>query len=235
MDDDEELIRPKDVLKYLNITHCTLYRWTNTGKINSVKTIGGKNRYYKHEILAFRNKNTGEPIPDERKKICYCRVSTSSQKDDLMRQIELFRSQFPNHTIITDIGSGLNFKRKGFQSILDDAIKGNIFEIVVTHKDRLCRFGFEVFERLLSAHKGSIVVLNQRTTSPQEELVNDLLSVITVFSARLYGLRSHSIKKKLKETILAEQTCPDTERTSPPNRHGEGTIEDNDGTISVVL
>jgi predicted site-specific integrase-resolvase len=152
-----------------------------------------------------------------------------------MRQIELFRSQFPNHTIITDIGSGLNFKRKGLQTILDDAIKGNLLEIVVTHKDRLCRFGFEVFERILSTYKGRIVVLNQRTTSPQEELVNDLLSIITVFSARLYGLRAHSIKKKLKDTILAEKTSPDSERETPSNGDRKTTIEDNDGTVSMVL
>lgn len=235
MNDAEDIIRPKDVLKYLNISYTTLLRWTKEGKLKSVKTIGGKHRYYKQEITSFRSKDTGEPVPDQRKKVCYCRVSTSSQKDDLMRQVDLFRSQFPEHTIITDIGSGLNFKRKGFQTILDAAINGDLLEVVVTHRDRLCRFGFEIIERILSARKGRIVVLNQRTTSPQEELVNDLITIITVFSARLYGLRSHSVKNKLKETILAEKTSPDTEGSASTDGEGEGRTEDHDGAISVVL
>jgi hypothetical protein len=102
--------------------------------------------------------------------------------------------------IIKDIGSGLNFKRKGFNSILDFAIKGDIQEVVVTHKDRLCRFGFELIERIITEYSnGKIVVLNQEKTSPEKELVDDLISIVTVFSSRLYGLRSHSIKKQIKE------------------------------------
>jgi predicted site-specific integrase-resolvase len=127
-------------------------------------------------------------------------VSSHGQKEDLERQIEYFSTKFPNHIIIKDIGSGLNFKRKGFNSILDFAIKGDIQEVVVTHKDRLCRFGFELIERIITEYSnGKIVVLNQKKTSPEKELVDDLISVVTVFSSRLYGLRSHSIKKQIKE------------------------------------
>ena len=86
-----------------------------------------------------------------KRNICYCRVSTSSQKEDLERQVEFFRCKYPNHEIIKDIGSGLNFKRKGFNSILDFAIKGDIGEVVVTHKDRLGRIGFELVLRIIES------------------------------------------------------------------------------------
>jgi predicted site-specific integrase-resolvase len=114
---------------------------------------------------------------------------------------------YPEHEIVSDIGSGINFKRKGLLSILDSAIKGDIEEIVVTHRDRLCRFGFELIERVItSGSQGKIVVLNQRKTSPQQELVDDLVSIITVFSSRLYGLRSHQIAKQIKQITKEEST-----------------------------
>lgn len=232
MDDEDDLLRPKDVLKYLNISASTLCRWGNEGKLQTVKTKGGKSRYYKKEIIAFRCQKEGTPIPDTRKKFCYCRVSTSSQKDDLMRQIDLFRNQYPEHTIITDIGSGLNFKRKGLNTILDSAISGDLFEVVVTHKDRLCRFGFDLIERIITRQNGKILVLDQRTTSPREELCSDLISIITVFSARMYGLRSHSIKNKIKEILNTDQ---DTKGSFPSNSGRENTDTIDDGTISMVL
>ena len=136
---------------------------------------------------------------NNKRNICYCRVSTSSQKEDLERQIEYFRCKYPDYEIIKDIGSGLNFKRKGFNTILDIAFKGDIGEVVVTHKDRLCRFGFELVLRIIESTNGKILVLDKEETSPEKELVNDILSIITVFSSRLYGLRSHSIKNKIRE------------------------------------
>jgi predicted site-specific integrase-resolvase len=175
-----------------------LYNWNHTGKIKSVTTQGGRYRYSRTEVLSFLQSNI-ENKEEFRSSFCYCRVSTSSQKEDLQRQIEFFKTQYPNHIIIKDIGSGLNFKRKGLQSLLDFAIKGNIKEVVVTHKDRLCRFGFDLIERIITqGGKGKIVVLNKKETSPQEELVGDLISIITVFSSRMYGLRSSKIKSELK-------------------------------------
>jgi predicted site-specific integrase-resolvase len=118
----------------------------------------------------------------------------------LETQVEFFRTRYPDYEIIKDLGSGINFKRKGFLSILDSAVKGDISEVVVTHKDRLCRFGFELIERIITEHsKGKIVVLDKKETSPEKELVDDLLSIVTVFSSRLYGLRSHTVKKKIKD------------------------------------
>jgi excisionase family DNA binding protein len=196
---ENEYIRPEEAAKMLNVTVRTLLNWDYKGKIKCIRTKGGHRRFLRSDVISKTTNYKEEQKEKRRGKICYCRVSTRGQKDDLERQVEYFREKFPNYRIIKDYGSGINFKRKGFQTILDLAIKGHISEVVVTHKDRLCRFGFELIERIISEHSnGKIVVLNKKETSPEEELVNDLVSIITVFSSRLYGLRSHSLKKQIK-------------------------------------
>ena len=200
----ENFLRPEEASRLLKVTTQTLQIWTRKGKIKCVRTKGGHRRFLKEDILSLLPGET--PFSSTKRNICYCRVSTHSQKEDLERQVEYFRGKYPNHEIIKDIGSGINFKRKGFNSILDSAIKGDIKEVVVTHKDRLCRFSFELIKRIIEGppSNGKIVVLDQEETSPQKELVNDLLSIITVFSSRLHGLRSHSLKKKIKEEALSK-------------------------------
>lgn len=210
-------LRPEEASKLLKVTVQTLEVWERKGKLKCIRTKGGHRRFLRDDIISNLPKEQRPIIPKEN--ICYCRVSTASQKEDLERQVEFFRLKFPDHKIIRDIGSGINFKRKGFNSILDSAIKGNVEEIVVTHKDRLCRFGFELIERIVSTcSNGKIVVLDQQETSPEKELVNDLISIITVFSSRLYGLRSHSLKKKIRTE--ASKVCEDA---IIPESGGEGT------------
>jgi len=192
---NEPLYTPREAARILQVTTRTLYNWDKEGRIRCIKTNAGHRRY----ILPHVSNKRG-------RKICYCRVSTRGQKKDLERQIEFFKNEYPNHEIISDYGSGINFKRKGFTTLLDSAVKGNISEVVVTYKDRLCRFGFELLQRIIENHSnGKIVVLDRKETSPQEELVNDLLSIVTVFSSRLYGLRSHAIKRKIQKTIQEEK------------------------------
>jgi predicted site-specific integrase-resolvase len=111
-------------------------------------------------------------------------------------------------------------------SLVDEGIKGNIKEIVVTHRDRLCRFGFDLIEHIISTSNGKIVVLNQQQTSPQEELVDDLISIITVFSSRLYGLRSHTIKKQIKD-----QALKNSKDKIVSNGGRKETTKTDDGTI----
>jgi predicted site-specific integrase-resolvase len=179
-------VTPEKARRHFNVSDNTLRKWDSEGKIETIRV--GTHRRYKINI----GTGTGK------QRICYCRVSTSSQKDDLKRQIQFFKTNYPEHTIISDIGSGINFKRKGLKTILDNAIKGNIEQVVVTHKDRLCRFGFELYEGIIREYSnGEILVLNQKQTSPEKELVDDLISIITVFSSRLYGLRSNKIKNKI--------------------------------------
>jgi putative resolvase len=194
--DKEKFLTPSQASDILNVTTRTLFNWEATGKIKAIRTNGNHRRYL---LSSFPDYEDFVPKNKEKRKICYCRVSTVSQKEDLERQIQFFRRKFPDHEIVKDTGSGLNFKRKGFLSILDSAIEGNISEIVVTHRDRLCRFGFEIIERILNKSDGIIVVLNRKEMSPEKELVNDLVSIITVFSSRLEGLKTHDIKDKIRE------------------------------------
>jgi putative resolvase len=220
---NEPLLRPKDVCRILNVSHTTLIEWDKRGKLQCMRTKGGHRRYAPSSVFSHLSNQAEDP---PRENVCYARVSSHSQKEDLDRQAATLRNQFPHHRIITDIGSGLNFKRKGLCALLELAMRGTLGEVVVTHKDRLCRFGFDLVENIITGcSKGRIVVLNSSPASPHEELTQDLLSIITVFSARMYGLRSHSFRKKIKELACA-QTCEDGETACVPDPSSEGDVTD---------
>ncbi|MBI1716193.1 IS607 family transposase, partial [Lactobacillus crispatus] len=146
--------------------------------------------------------NNSDPKKDKRKVVGYARVSTANQKDDLKDQEEFIR-EFVNakgiilDEMITDIGSGLNYKRKKWNKLLDEVMQGKIKTIYITYQDRFIRFGYDWFEKLCNQNGTKIVVLNNRETSPNEELVQDVLSILHVFSCRLYGLRKY--KHKISE------------------------------------
>jgi predicted site-specific integrase-resolvase len=215
--DREKYLRPQEVANFYKISVNTLINWEKEGKITAVRTRGGHRRYLKSEIFPEEDDCQGK------RRICYCRVSSPSQREDLQRQVEFFQQEYPDYEIIKDIGSGLNSKRKGFNTILDAGIKGNIGEIVVTHRDRLCRVNFDLIEGIIQKYsQGKIVVLDKKETSPEEELVGDLLSIITVFSGRLHGLRSHSLKRKIK----AESTKNTQDEDFPkPTKCGNTSVD----------
>ena len=129
------------------------------------------------------------------------RVSTSNQKDDLNNQVE-FLKQYANakgiivDEIFEDIGSGLNYNRKKWNKLIEDCMLGLVKTVIVAHKDRFMRFGYEWFERFLKSNGVEIIVVNNEKTSPEQELVNDLISIIHVFSCRIYGLRKY--KKQIE-------------------------------------
>ena len=183
----------------LGLSPSTLRRLADNGDIQCIRNGPKGHRYYNVDKYVDQSKSIETIIQNsDKKRICYCRVSSKQQKDDLQRQVQYMRNLYPEHEIVTDIGSGLNFQRKGFKTILDQAIKGRIGQIVVAHKDRLCRFGFEFIEDLIKTHsKGQIVVLNENKSSPEEELAKDILQILTIFSARVNGYRkyAHKIKK----------------------------------------
>ena len=168
--------------KILGLHPNTLRRYANNGTIESVRTESGQRRYNVAAYLGLQKQTTT---------ICYCRVSSPKQRDILERQVEFMRSRYPNAKIVKDIGSGLNYKRKGLKSLLERAMRGDKLEIVVAHKDRLVRFGFELIEWLVQQNGGKIVVLKQTHLSPEQELTNDLLSILHVFSSRMHGLRNY--------------------------------------------
>jgi predicted site-specific integrase-resolvase len=136
-------------------------------------------------------------ISSDKKKVVYARVSSHKQRDDLERQTDLLKQRYPDHLVIQDIGSGINFKRKGLQTILDQCLQREIEEVVVAHKDRLCRFGFDVIKYVVEGTGGRIIVLDEEEhKSKEQELAEDLLSIIHVFNCRQMGKRRYNKKPK---------------------------------------
>ncbi len=166
----------------------TLRKYADQGKIDSIRNEAGQRLFNVESYL----RRTTQPTV-----VCYCRVSSRKQRDDLARQVQFMRERFPAAEIIQDIGSGLNFKRKGLQTLLERLMRGDKLTIVVAQRDRLCRFGFELFEFMAQHNGGSIVVLDQTVHSPESELTADLLAILDVFSRRISGLRSY--RQKIKE------------------------------------
>jgi predicted site-specific integrase-resolvase len=201
--DNTKFISTKKACSILSVCGNTLRTWEAKGLIRAYRiTPRGQRKYDISDLIVIKApKEIQEP---ERQNIIYCRVSSKSQKDDLQRQIEYLKEKYPNHHVITDIGSGLNYKRRGLLSILDRAIKGTIGEVVVSYRDRLCRFGFDLVEHIINTGGGKIVVLESTHDSLESEMVKDLTSIIHVFSCRLYGLRKY--KKIIKKACTEKET-----------------------------
>lgn len=174
----------KAAKEFLGISDTTLRRWAKQGRINFFLTPAGHRRYDLSPFLHSTEKKNGA-------KICYCRVSTKKQSHDLDNQVAFCKKQFPNHEVVADIGSSLNWKRKGLTSLLDRAFNGELSEIVVTYRDRLTRFGFPLIEKVFEKCGVKLMVLNETVHSGPEELAEDILQIITVFSARYYGSRKY--------------------------------------------
>ena len=191
-----EFISSREASKQLGISRQTLRKYADEGKIQVWRDPNSTMSHRRYNISEFinRNKNIGDSNI-KRKRLVYCRVSTRGQQDDLERQIQYMRDRFPDHQIIRDIGSGLNFKRQGLKTILEQASNGEVEELVVAHKDRLARFGFELIEYFLQKFsQAKIVVLEQNEGSPEQELVQDVLSILNVFSAKANGLRKYKVQ-----------------------------------------
>jgi len=198
-----EYITPKEAQKILKVHPMTLYKYADKGIIDMIRTPGGKRLYNIKGYIDKLNKENNvidEQKKDEKINICYCRVSTNSQKDDLKRQIDYMKNKYPSYEIIKDIGSGINFKRKGLKKLIDLAVNNKLNKVIIAFKDRLCRIGFELIEHLIKEYSnGEIIIENDISLSPEEEVVKDLLQILTVFSARINGLRSY--KKLIKENL----------------------------------
>jgi len=154
-------------------------------KIDTIRTQGNKRLY---NLNKYIRENSNFFIEEQKtKKICYCRVSTINQKGDLERQINFLQEKYPGHEIISDIGSGINFKRKGIKTILELSNCGLLEEVVVAYRDRLCRIGYDLFEWLFKQNGTKLIVVNDTDRTPDQELTDDLIQIIHVFSARSYG------------------------------------------------
>jgi excisionase family DNA binding protein len=185
----------KESCEILGIHYHTLYKLAKNGEIESAK-IGSRqmyniDKYMKDKKIEKTNK----------KRICYCRVSSQKQKEDLKRQIEYMEKKYPTYEIISDIGSGLNFNREGFNKIIDWGIKGEVEILVVAYKDRLTRFGYELIERIIKDYSnGEIKVENKKEEeTPEEEISKDIVAIMNIYVAKMNGLRKY--KKEIKEEI----------------------------------
>ena len=187
MNGDVEYVSSQEACKLFQVSISTLRRWDNEGKIDTYRTAG-KQRRYSTQLLTKTNTITNDV---QKQKICYCRVSSTHQKNDLQRQKEYLKSKYPDYRIIQDIGSGINWKRSGLKTILELAMQKKLDTVVVAHRDRLCRFAFELIQWILEKNEVKLVVLNESICSTEQELAEDLLSIIHVFSCKQMGKRRY--------------------------------------------
>ena len=186
----------------LGIHQNTLRRYSDEGRIQTIRTASGQRRY---DVDAFLRESAGAVL------VCYCRVSSAKQREDLVRQVAFMRERYPNAEIVSDIGGGLNFRRKGLVSILERLHRGDKLRIVVAHRDRLARFGFELIQWLAEQNGGGILVLNNADYSPEQELTQDILAILHTFSCRLHGLRRYENAIKADSGLSGEGAAPDTQ------------------------
>ena len=188
--------------KILGVSAQTLRNWDNNGKLHPHHTSTNGYRYYSHEQL---NQVMNITPNLNRQVIGYCRVSSNKQKDDLERQVENMKlyltAQGKPFEIITDIGSGINYKKKGLRELIKLITQNKVDKIVVLYKDRLLRFGFELVEYIASLYGCEIEIIDNTEKPEQQELVEDLVQIITVFSCKLQGKRANKARKLVKELI----------------------------------
>lgn len=191
----DKFVTRKEVLKILKIHYHTLYSMVKRGEIETLK-IGKRNLYNLDKFL--RDKGVTNK---KKQKICYCRVSSNKQKEDLERQINFMKEKYPDYEIIKDIGSGLNFKRRGLNKIIEIAINGELEELLITYKDRLCRIGFELIENIIKKYSnGKITIVNKsEEETPTEEVTKDIISIMNIYVVKINGLRKY--KTDIKKTI----------------------------------
>jgi len=188
----ERLYTLKEACLLLGLHPRTIQKWDKQGKIRVVRTPGGRRRIPESEIRRLQGEKGIRSV------IGYARVSSNTQKDDLERQVEYLRQRGVQE-VITDIGSGLNEKRKGFLRLLDRVLHNEVDKVVILYEDRLTRFGFDTLKKVFEVHGTTIEVLNQTDAKPpQQELVEDLITIISHFSGKLYGMRSHKQKEVVK-------------------------------------
>ena len=188
----------------VGVSISTLQRWDRTNVLKSRRTPTNQ-RYYTDEDLNKVLNLEGE-AKTQRKNVGYCRASTQKEKQNLENQQEFVSIYSLSHGVIldeiyTDIGSGLDYKRQNWSKLLKQVEANEIDKIYVTYKDRFVRFGYEWFEEFCTSHGTEIIVLNQKQTSPEEELTEDLLSILNIFSERNNNFKKYKaeINKELKE------------------------------------
>ena len=234
-------VKPGVAESALGVDRRTLFKWAQSGDIKFIQP-GGAHGQRLYDLNSVAVTGTGaQPVSTStppttteasgqehlqgpttaatapvQKDYIYARVSTQKQQDDLKTQISTLQAKHPGATVLSDCGSGLNFKRKGLKTLLELAFKGRVRSVHIAHRDRLCRFAYDLVEHVLRFHGAKIVVdsYDPNTTSPELELAEDVLAVVTVFGARLYGKRSAGGRKRKRDAIAALQAAEEGEETA---------------------
>ena len=198
--------KPKDFAELVGVSVKTLQRWDREGILKANRTPTDRRYYTYDQYLQFKGINNED---DTRETVIYARVSTRNQKDDLKNQTE-FLKQFCNargiivNQCMEDYGSGLNYNRKKWNALLDMVMEQKVKTIVISNKDRFIRFGYDWFEKFCQKFHTNILIVNNEALSPNEELVQDIISILHVFSCRLYGLRKYKNQIREDEEIAKE-------------------------------
>ncbi len=195
---------PKEFGALIGKSVLTLQKWDRKGILTAHRSPTNR-RYYTHDqYLQYR----GLVAQEQGLTIAYTRVSGVAQKPDLAHQINALEAYCQQNAVkvdewMSDIGSGLNYKRKQFLRLMEMIELGQVRRLLIAHRDRLVRFGYDYFEAFCQRHNTEIIVMNGESMSPEQELVRDLIAIVTVFSARLHGLRSY--KKAIKDAALQKE------------------------------
>jgi putative resolvase len=204
---------PAQFAKRINVSVKTIQKWDRLGILPAKRTITNR-RYYTDAELAAALRL--ERVPSARRTVAYCRVSNQAQKPDLENQKRILEQYCQRQGIkvdewMTEIGGGMNFKRKQFLRLVDAILAGEIAQVVLAHQDRLARFGYSLLVHLCQTHHCQLVVMNTEQLSPEQELVQDLITITHCFSSRLYGLRNY--RKALEKAIKDDQSAQDQTAT----------------------
>lgn len=200
---------PAVFAKRVGVSVKTLQKWDRMGVLPAKRTITNR-RYYTDADLAAALRLPR--VQKERRTVAYCRVSSQAQKPDLANQRRVLEAFCTQRNIEVDewmmeVGGGLNFKRKQFLSLVDAILEGQVERVILAHQDRLARFGYQLVVHLCETHQCELLVMNTEELSPEQELVQDLITITHCFSPRLYGLRNY--RKALKKAIADDQSAQD--------------------------
>lgn len=199
----ESTISTGKAAKLLGVSVKTIQRWEREGRLIPVARTDSNRRLYTEaqirEFIGIRN-----AVSEPTRVVAYCRVSSAAQKPDLANQRKVLEEfvvarGLANVEFIEEVGGGLNFKRKRFLEIMEAIGRREVKTLILAHRDRLTRFGFEWFEHFAKTNGCELLVLNQERLSPEQEMVQDLMTIVHCFSSRLYGLRNY--RKKLNEAL----------------------------------
>ena len=210
-EDGRMFISIREAVDITGLCNQTLRKLADQNKIKTYKTLSGQRKFDKRSLQEMCNTSVfvSKNEKNTKQNFIYTRVSSKKQLDDLSRQIEFIRTkntEYNLYTIISDVGSGINFKRKGLSTILDSCMQQNIGNIVIAHRDRLSRFGFDLINIIVQKSGGKIIVIDdERNKSTEQELSEDLLSIVHIYSCRQMGKKKYKNKIQITESEVKNE------------------------------